>query len=253
MSRWFWTMALVLICATPALAQPTLTLHAEVSPPNIGVGATITGTPGRHYALIGSIVGSGFTYAGVPLAVGPDVVILAMGILDGTGQAQVAFTPPFAGSTLDRYYVQAATSTNASFIPPEVSPGRIVRNSDLVGGMFVGDILPSGRTMRGAFNIGNTAVAPGHLGKGSVSFALMLPTQPIMHFIRQGTAAPPECPGSVTLPQAAPGHLCVYEEDNENATDATTVSVTRAGAVFYVRSLALGDFHSYGFWAVTAQ
>jgi hypothetical protein len=203
--------------------------------------------------LIGSTVGSGFTYGGVPLAVGPDVVILAMGVLDGTGRAVVAFTPPFAGTTLDRYYLQAATSTSTSFLPLQVSPGRIVRNADLLGGMFVGDILPSGRTMRGAFNIGSTAAATGHLGKGSVSFGLMLPSMPTVHFIREGTTAPAECPGSVASPQASPGHLCIYEEDNENAGNATMVSVTRSGAVFFVRSTAAGDFHSYGFWAVTAQ
>jgi hypothetical protein len=245
-------MALGLICAAPAMAQPTLTLGAEVSPPNIGVAATITGIPGRHYALIGSAVGSGFTYAGVPLAVGPDVVILRMGVLDGSGQAVVAFTPPFAGSTLDRYYVQAATSTNASFMPLEVSPGRIVKNADLLGGILISDFLPPGRSMRGAFNIGNTAAAAGHLGKASLSFGLMLSSMPTVHFIKQGDTPPAECPGTVANPRANPGHLCIFEENRQNAGDAVIVSVTRSGAVFYVRATAPGDFHSYGFWAVAA-
>jgi len=55
----------------------------------------------------------------------------------------VTFTPPFAGSTLDRYYVQAATSGSPSFIPIAVSPSVVLRNNDVVGGV-VGTPGPAG-------------------------------------------------------------------------------------------------------------
>ena len=65
---------------------------------------------------------------------GSDMVILAMGAIGGTGSVAVTVTPPFAGSTLDRYYVQAASSGSPSFIPLAVSPSVVLRNNDVVGG-----------------------------------------------------------------------------------------------------------------------
>src|SRR5262245_3491749 len=98
---------LVLAMSTAAFAQPQLTVSATVVNPGATVSATITGTPGQNYALVGSSVGAGLTYAGVALAVGPDVIVLSVGTLDGTGKVTVAVRPPFTGTVLDRYYIQA--------------------------------------------------------------------------------------------------------------------------------------------------
>ena len=41
--------------------------------------------------------------------------------------------PPFMTTSLDRYYLQAATSPNADYLPPQVSPGRLILNADIAG------------------------------------------------------------------------------------------------------------------------
>jgi len=126
-----------------AEAQPTLTPSTTAVTPGAAVTLTVSGIPGQNFAVLGSSVGAGVAYGGVNLAVGSDMVILAMGAIGGTGSVAVTFTPPFAGSTLDRYYVQAATSGSPSFIPLAVSPSVVLRNNDVVGGA-IGTPGPAG-------------------------------------------------------------------------------------------------------------
>ncbi len=64
--------------------------HAHAPrPPTVTPGAavtlTVTGIPGQNFAVLGSSVGAGLAYGGVNLAVGSDMVILAMGAIGGTG------------------------------------------------------------------------------------------------------------------------------------------------------------------------
>ena len=87
-----------------AFAQPTLTLSADIVTPGLATVATVTGPAGQHFAVIGSSAKAGLSHAGVALAVGPDLAILALGVLDGTGQATINITPPFLLTALDRYY-----------------------------------------------------------------------------------------------------------------------------------------------------
>jgi hypothetical protein len=124
------------ITVRAAEAQPQIALSTTTVAPGQPVAITVTGTPGVFFALIGSSVNSGFSYAGVPLAVGPDVQIITIGTLNASGTASVSFTPPFNGTPLDRYYVQAATSTAANFIPLQASHGAVIRNADLVNGIL---------------------------------------------------------------------------------------------------------------------
>jgi hypothetical protein len=130
-------MASVLLVATASLAaaQTTLTVSTDVVTPGSSVTATVTGPPGQFYAIIGSSVGSGVSYGGVALGVGTDFAILANGALDGTGSVSLPLAPPFRGSVLDRYYIQAATSPSPAFNPLSVSTGIVLRNGDLVGGL----------------------------------------------------------------------------------------------------------------------
>ena len=122
----------------PAFARqstPGLTLSHDVAAPGSAVTATVTGVPGQHYALLGSSMGAGYSHAGVPLALGKDVAVVASGVFDGTGTAFVSDVPPFVFTTLDRYYLQVVMSPSPSFAPLTASPGRIVRNGDLVHGL----------------------------------------------------------------------------------------------------------------------
>ncbi len=118
--------------ATTAFAQPQISLSTTIVSPGERLTATVTGDPGAFFALLGSSVNGGFSHAGVALGVGPDLVVLARGVLNADGQAQVLVTPPFGGTVLDRYYLQAVTANEPDFVPLRQSPSRPVRNGDLV-------------------------------------------------------------------------------------------------------------------------
>ena len=124
----------VLVGAQLAMAQPTLTIAPNAVAPGDAISATVTGPPGHYFAIVGSSVNAGATYGGLTLAVGTDYVLLAYGTLDG-GRAIIGVRPPFHGSALDRYYLQAATSPSPMMLPAAVSPGVVVRNADLVTGL----------------------------------------------------------------------------------------------------------------------
>ncbi len=110
MRRLVFAMAAVLISAATTYAQPTLTSSILMPNPGVAVTLTVAGTAGDSFAVIGSNTWSGFSYAGVDLSVGPDVQILGTGVLNGSGQGTVSFTPPFPAR--DRFYVQGVTSAN---------------------------------------------------------------------------------------------------------------------------------------------
>jgi hypothetical protein len=118
-----------------ALAQPTLTVDRDVVTPGAAVIVTIVGNPGDHYALIGSGIGAGAPHAGISLAVGTNFALLASGVLDGSGRVIVNVVPAFLLTTLDRYYIQGATSTTPDFSTMQVTQGRVLRNGDLVGSL----------------------------------------------------------------------------------------------------------------------
>ena len=126
---------LSLCAAAPVLAQPTLVATPINVVPGAAVTVTVAGTPGHHYAVVGSAVGAGLTFGGVRLKVGLDASILARGVINGTGAVTVSVTPPFLLTTLDRYYLQVVTSPSASLLPVQGSNGVVLRNNDLVGGL----------------------------------------------------------------------------------------------------------------------
>ena len=106
------------LSATLAAAQaPTLSVSQSNVVPGASVTLTVAGPAGERYTIIASVVGAGGTYAGQALAVGADYVVVAHGVLDGSGLAVVPFTPPFLGSVLDRAYIQAATSASPTSCP----------------------------------------------------------------------------------------------------------------------------------------
>lgn len=115
-----------------AVAQPTIVASISTVVPGTAVTLTVNGPAGQHVAIIGSAVGAGFSYGGVALSVGTDVTIIALGVLDNAGVMAVGFTPPFRGTALDRFYVQAVTSALPNFAPLQASAGLVLRNRDLV-------------------------------------------------------------------------------------------------------------------------
>jgi Phage Tail Collar Domain len=112
-----------------------LVVSQTVVTPGAPVTANISGPPGHFFVLLGSNVGAGLTFGGLSFAIGIDYAVVASGQLDAAGLAVVSGTPPFLFTTLDRYYLQAATSPSPTFLPVNLSPGRILRNADLIGGL----------------------------------------------------------------------------------------------------------------------
>jgi len=125
-----------------------------------------------------------------------------------------------------------------------------------------GGVLPSGRTIKGAYAVRNVADSAKVL-EGEVeafSFGASLPVAPAVSFIPQGGAATAECPGSAANPKAAPGHLCVYEGLGINVQSQRVFrpssgdpdAAERFGAGVSVQNKGFGVFVSIGTWAVTA-
>jgi hypothetical protein len=124
------------------------------------------------------------------------------------------------------------------------------------------DPLPGGKTLRGNFmTSGNNGGAAIH---SAVSFGFRLSAAPTVHYITNGTAPPAVCPGSVTNPQANPGHLCVYEIEADNVTagrgvcnletagcPAGTASREGFGVYAFIQTAGTPLF-VFGSWAVTA-
>lgn len=107
--RFVLALAAMLLTAATASAQATMTASPLNPNPGVAVTATVAGTAGDSFAVIGSATPSGFSYAGVNLSVGTDVAILGVGVLNASGQGTVSFTPPF--SVRDRFYIQVVTSS----------------------------------------------------------------------------------------------------------------------------------------------
>jgi hypothetical protein len=106
------------------------------------------------------------------------------------------------------------------------------------------DPLASVLTMRGIWAIMAGAHAPGVYVGSAVSFPFRLAAPPVAHFIPAGGTVPAGCSGDVQAPEAAPGHLCVFEHFRNNVTEpfvcnlgACFLSATRFG--FWVTANAL--------------
>ena len=87
------SLASALLAGT-AFAQPQISLSSTVVAPGESVTVTVTGVPGAFFAVLGSSVNGGFSYAGVALSVGSDVVILAQGVIGGRGEESIPVAPP---------------------------------------------------------------------------------------------------------------------------------------------------------------
>jgi hypothetical protein len=117
---------------------------------------------------------------------------------------------------------------------------------------------PSGTTIRGAFIMGGNAQGAFAISLTDISFGYDLGEAPTPHFIHFDGIPPAECPGNHASPQAAPGHLCIYEFTATN-TAARNLRGPGGGATSYsfgtglfVSSAGAGSYDSAGSWAVTA-
>jgi hypothetical protein len=124
-------------------------------------------------------------------------------------------------------------------------------------GPFPDGNLPAGKTIRGNYSLYGHAAGTGEWTYGSISFGFRLAAVPALHYIKVGNTPPPECPGAVSAPEAAPGHLCVYEGSSSGNTSANR-NVTnllgaggRVGMTVYTTPAGAGNYSTVGTWAVT--
>jgi hypothetical protein len=117
--------------------------------------------------------------------------------------------------------------------------------------------LASGRTLRGVFG----ASSSGGIGYSSISFdGYTLPAGVAINFIEVEAAVPPACAGgTVELPQALPGNLCIFVAFDKSlaagAFDPATESPTtsgRGGVIVFSESQSGQKSDTEGSWAMTA-
>lgn len=124
-----------------------------------------------------------------------------------------------------------------------------------------GDV-PSGKTVRGNYAVAtySSSGSEEHYGMDSISFGFSFASAPQTHMILKGGTPPTGCPGTAENPQADPGHLCVYEGNNNRGS--ATIGVfspadglspsNRWGAGVILDSFGTNAANSYGTWAATA-
>ena len=129
-------------------------------------------------------------------------------------------------------------------------------------GPFPDGDIPSGKTIRGNYVIAERQGVTGEFKSTAASFGDPLAATPTPHFIPVGGVAPAECPGTAASPEAAAGHLCVFEAVTANQAGEPTIfdpstgvgGANRVGFGVFVlggASLVL-NVVTYGTWAVTS-
>jgi hypothetical protein len=119
-------------------------------------------------------------------------------------------------------------------------------------------------TIRGTYGIDAVAPYPNADSLTPISFGLTLPvapSAPAANFLAEGAAPTASCPGTAANPEAAPGHLCVYERSSSNVSTRCIVPsgevyectgvASRSGAGLYIQATAALRMISMGTWAVT--
>ncbi|HEV2790541.1 MAG TPA: hypothetical protein VGV69_04500 [Solirubrobacterales bacterium] len=112
--------------------------------------------------------------------------------------------------------------------------------------------LPSGKTLTS-----NWAFATkGHAAYVDINFSLRVTPEPEYHWLGVG-GSDPNCPGTATDPQAAPGHLCIYalevaNVEGPNLIGASTADTTSGWVGEFVPE-GEAEGYGYGSWAVTAK
>jgi hypothetical protein len=110
--------------------------------------------------------------------------------------------------------------------------------------------LPSGKTVRGAFDVEGVAGAGPAVVTGDVSYLYDIPGQHFVHYVQKGTTNP-SCPGAEPA-SAAPGHTCVYEQYVIGTNSRGINFPARSGLGIYAVASTSGAFGVRGTWAATA-
>lgn len=130
MRRLLLSLACLALCASAASAQGiTISASQHVVPPGGTTDVTVDGSPGTIFALAMSTQNLGLSHAGTTLALGTDFAVVQLGALPASGRVVVQVTPPFA--LRDRIYLQAVSSSTASFSSITASNSLVLVNSQI--------------------------------------------------------------------------------------------------------------------------
>lgn len=80
-----------------------------------------------------------------------------------------------------------------------------------------GGTLPSGKSLKGEWSVDAQHTEATRVVRSSVSYALPLSKAPITHYIAHNATLPTGCKGSVESPEADPGNLCVFGNEEINS------------------------------------
>jgi hypothetical protein len=137
-----------------------------------------------------------------------------------------------------------------------IKPGKKCKKGSPISwnqqGAFPGT-LPAGKTLRGDFDVGGTAVGSGELATGDISFGSAFASAPIVIVVAPHLAGAGPCAGGkLSKPVAAPGHVCIYEKFVINSSGVGSNPTNRFGVQLYASSSSNGDFSVDGTWAATS-
>ncbi len=131
-------------------------------------------------------------------------------------------------------------------------------------GTFGGQTLPPGKTLTGnwaASGYGEEGFPNPNLGRAVAAVTYPLPLSAEIeglpgegtHIIKEGEAPPAECPGTIEVPAALPGNLCIFVESETNAYGGgpTPPAINRFGFHLTAYTAAKGPIVISGTWAVT--
>ena len=156
----------------------------------------------------------------------------------------------------------ATTATNATNAT-NATDATHASNADQLAGVaaagYQRSTLTTGQTERGDYSA--WGIAGGYIG-AFAAFPIPLVAgldAAHVHFIASGGVPPADCPGTHDSPQAASGHLCVYETSHGNSAlgriDSTSNGFGPAtdsyGFGIYFTTSGSGGAWSYGTWAAT--
>lgn len=157
--------------------------------------------------------------------------------------------------------LRLTTATNKPPMSVNSSTKVTNLNADKVDGqdaeaLLPGGVLPSGRTLRGTWDLEAYAETAGvQVASDSISFGgYQLAEIPNYEFLF-GDTPTTNCPGSVSSPAAAKGYLCIYIQNESNLQDNSPSIARRSyygAAVFGTSRLAGYVTNAGGTWAVTA-
>jgi hypothetical protein len=127
-------------------------------------------------------------------------------------------------------------------------------------GPFPDGDLPAGKTLRGNWIAGSDAGGAGEFAFETITFGFRLASAPTAHLLASGAPQSTDCPGSLSSPEAAQGHLCIYTFSTLNVASRVTCDpptnlcgasqTNRYGTVIRATSSGSGLYYTWGTWAV---